>query len=177
MRPNKKIGFNVYSNFDREMIAETMEELKGNPNKFYSQHSAWNFCGYIWFDGKLWQEDVWVYSRKVGSYSNENLKILIDSVNNEYGIKKWSESNVDRLDTIEGSNERGFKVKPQIQTDLCTDLIVTWRPEENMPLLIENVKSWEKEPTLIYMSERECLLLIEFIQKQLLETENTEVTK
>ena len=48
----------VYSNFDHKLEDDVVEKLKGTENSF-AQHSAWGFCGYVYFQGDKWHEDVW----------------------------------------------------------------------------------------------------------------------
>ena len=60
--------------------------IKENPTKFFS-HSAWNFCGYIWFENNKFYEEVWRYRSHIHTLESENLEDLIDEVNMEYGYK------------------------------------------------------------------------------------------
>ena len=86
-KPPTEIAHAVYSNFDHELDAEVVKDLMSSPDECYAQHAAWNFCGYVWFDGKTWHEDVWVHGNLVQTLSNTDLPALIASVNNEYGDK------------------------------------------------------------------------------------------
>jgi len=75
----------VYSNFDHDLDNEVVEILKANPNELCAQHAAWNFCGFIWFDGEMWWEEVRVYGSRAGTHSSNDLPMLIEHINNEYG--------------------------------------------------------------------------------------------
>ena len=74
----------VYSNFDHELDKEIMAQLMANP-KCFARHAAWNFNSLVWFDGKLWHEEVWRYNCPMREYTGEDLKELIDEINDEYG--------------------------------------------------------------------------------------------
>ena len=75
----------AYSNIDHCLEAQVVDALKKDPNKIYAQHAAWNFCGYIWFDGKLWHDQVWVHGNPSHEFEHEDIMELISDVNYEYG--------------------------------------------------------------------------------------------
>lgn len=75
----------IYSNFDHCIDSEVEEELKINPNKLYAQHATWNFCGYIYFTGSFWVEEIWRYNVCIATYQDKDLAILICTVNAEHG--------------------------------------------------------------------------------------------
>jgi len=86
-KPTRQTDNSVYSNFDHELDKDVVDELKAAPGEVYAQHAAWQFCGYVWFDGKDWHEDVWVHGSLAETRSEEKLEDLIDSVNRSYGHK------------------------------------------------------------------------------------------
>ena len=74
----------IYSNFDHELNDGVKKELE-KCSTIYSQHAAWDFCGYVWLKNKLWREEVWIYGAPVETMSNESLEYLISNVNDKYG--------------------------------------------------------------------------------------------
>lgn len=75
----------VYSNLDHEIDKEVSDMLAKRPNELYSQHSAWSFCGYVWFDGEVWREEIWQWKSLVEVLSADSLEDLIEKANNSYG--------------------------------------------------------------------------------------------
>jgi len=75
----------VYSNVNHELDEAVKSQLQVNPNILYAQHSAWNFCGYIWYDGNKWKEEVWQYKSPVALEKHYTIEELIDEVNDIYG--------------------------------------------------------------------------------------------
>ena len=53
-------------------------------------------------------------------------------------------------------------MKPNVETDLCTDLTVTWRPESELELQIRGAQG-----DLVLMSKMEAERLVFFIQDRL----------
>jgi hypothetical protein len=84
-RPTQETSHSVCSNIDHVIDTDVMMELLAFPNVRYAQHAAWNFCGYVWHDGELWHEQVWISGLLAESRSDKNLSDLIDAVNNDYG--------------------------------------------------------------------------------------------
>lgn len=84
-RPKEETEDPVYSNIDHELDEEVVKDLKEFPNKRYAQHAAYNFCGYIWFNGEVFIEEIWVYHKKVEVLENKYILELIREANNEYG--------------------------------------------------------------------------------------------
>lgn len=75
---------NIYSNFDHRFDTEIINKLKGSPG-ISAFHAAMEFIGYIWWTGEMWREQVWRYQIPVAEYEAENLRDLIDYVNENYG--------------------------------------------------------------------------------------------
>jgi hypothetical protein len=61
------------------------EKLKSGP--YYAQHSAWDFCGYIWWDRIMlcFMEEIWQYGNHVDTKSADTLQDMMHLVNSEYG--------------------------------------------------------------------------------------------
>lgn len=85
VRPPEQTEEPVYSNIDHILDEEVVKELKDFPNRRYAQHAAYCFCGYIWFDGRIFFEEIWVYRNKVELLENKDIKELIKEANDEYG--------------------------------------------------------------------------------------------
>ena len=86
MRPKKRLEFDqvLYSGLFGNLDEGVKKFLMENKD-CYSQHSNWDFCGWVWFDGKLWNEEVHVFGDIVDTKQNENLEDMIDEVILEYG--------------------------------------------------------------------------------------------
>ena len=84
-RPSEQTEEPLYSNIDHELDVEVLKELKDFPNRRYAQHAARDFCGYIWFDGITFREEIWVYRNKVDLLENTDIGSLIEEANNDYG--------------------------------------------------------------------------------------------
>ncbi len=73
------------SNCDFEIEPGVEEVLKAAPNQLYAQHAAWNFCGYFWWSGDRWKEEVWRYNAVVKVVEAGSLVELRKTVNDEFG--------------------------------------------------------------------------------------------
>lgn len=73
----------VASNCDNSIAAKVKKELLESPNKKYAQHAAWDFCGYIWHNGKHWVEQIWVHKSVSAEFCAETIKIVTEKA--EYG--------------------------------------------------------------------------------------------
>lgn len=82
--PERETADAIYSNFDHVIDEQVRDELKGN-SALCAQHAAWDFCGYVWFDGELWHEEVWRWKSPVDHRTNADLDALISGVNGDYG--------------------------------------------------------------------------------------------
>ena len=82
---NREFEGIVYSNFDHSFECDE-EYVKSHSNLFF-QHSAWNFCGYIWYEDEKFHEEVWVHNIHRETIEDENLEDLIEHVNDEYGYE------------------------------------------------------------------------------------------
>jgi len=73
----------VYSNFDHSLNAEVVKELETGDK--FAQHSAWNFCGYVYKDQSGWHEEVWRHGSTVETLSGDSVENVIQQANSEYG--------------------------------------------------------------------------------------------
>jgi len=74
------------SNLGGQIEPGAEELLKEHPMEA-AQHSAWNFCGYVWWDPdwELFIEEVWVYKAPQERFAAETLSDLQEEVNYKYG--------------------------------------------------------------------------------------------
>lgn len=82
---NKEGG--IYSNFDHVLNEGVKEVLQNKPNECWSHHAAWDFCGYIWYDGKRWREEIWVYHSFQEVLEADTVEDLIEGANEKYGSR------------------------------------------------------------------------------------------
>lgn len=75
----------LYSNLDHVLERRIAKGLEFCPNLLRAEHVAWTFCGYVWFDGRYWHEQVWRSNAPVEEITNINLRDLIQEVNDKYG--------------------------------------------------------------------------------------------
>ena len=73
------------SNFDQTVDEGFEDALKKDANKVCGQHSAWNFCGTVFFDGKQFCEQVSVHHVLREIIKDKTLNGLMEKVNNKYG--------------------------------------------------------------------------------------------
>ena len=71
------------TNFDLSIDDGLEEKLKSG--KFVATHSAWNFCGYVWFQAGKFHEQVWQWNSPREILSADNLQTLMNEVNEKYG--------------------------------------------------------------------------------------------
>jgi hypothetical protein len=71
------------TNFDHSIDEGLEEELR--TGKKYGTHTAWNFCGYVWFQDEKFHEEVWHYNEYQETYSADSLRELMEDVNMEWG--------------------------------------------------------------------------------------------
>ncbi len=73
------------SNFDGEIDEGLAEALTAKPALVMAQHSAWNFCGFVWFEDGKFIEQVWRYGSPVTELNADTLEELMEEVCSEYG--------------------------------------------------------------------------------------------
>jgi len=83
-RPQNETDDSVYSNFDHALDATVVEQLRADQT-LYAQHAAYNFCGYVWFDGEQWHEDVMRYHEVVEHLVEPTVEDVIYLANEKYG--------------------------------------------------------------------------------------------
>lgn len=73
------------SNFDNAIDPECEANLR--TGKFYCQHAAWDFCGYVRWDEaeQTFVEEVWRYNAPVAVLKDPDLRDLMDKVNDRFG--------------------------------------------------------------------------------------------
>ena len=71
------------SNFDGAIDNGFEDILKSG--KYVGHHAALDFSGSVWFENKVFSEEVWQFGTHVGTVSANTLKELMEEVNEEYG--------------------------------------------------------------------------------------------
>ena len=76
----------IYSNFDHEFEDGAENWCKANPGQML-QHSAWDFCGKIYWDKdtKEFVEEIWIVRSHENTLRHKDIKQLILAVNDQYG--------------------------------------------------------------------------------------------
>ncbi len=74
----------VYSNCDHELDKEIVKELKENPGE-QEQHAAWDFCGYISWNGKQWENEIWRHNYIIEVIKGDEIMNVINDANDKYG--------------------------------------------------------------------------------------------
>ena len=74
----------IYSNFDHSLNEEVEAVLKAN-ERLFAQHSAWNFCGYVYYANGTWYDEVWRYNIPYETISGDTAFEVIQSTNAEFG--------------------------------------------------------------------------------------------
>ena len=73
-----------YTNFDHDKHALENELVEANGDA-YAQHSAYDFCGYIYYKNGVFYEEIWQYNSKVNLMRNNNMEALIFEACDNYG--------------------------------------------------------------------------------------------
>jgi hypothetical protein len=71
------------SNFDHTIDAGFAEALQGG--RVFGRHSAWDFNGLVWWDGKRFVEQVSVHRSPIKTFSASTLRDLMEMANDEFG--------------------------------------------------------------------------------------------
>ena len=71
------------SNCDHTIDRGLAKRLRGG--RVFAQHSAWNFCGYVWFENGQYHEEVMVHHQYQETIHAKSLKELMQKVNDIYG--------------------------------------------------------------------------------------------
>jgi hypothetical protein len=74
----------LYTNFTHDLDVAVMFRLR---QPLIAQHSAWDYCGYVWRDRKrrCWVESVYAFHRPVATYACARLRPLITHVLDTHG--------------------------------------------------------------------------------------------
>ncbi len=73
------------SNCDHSIDDGFEAALRAAPLKVYGRHAGWNFNGLVWFDGKDFVEEVWVYHVPRTVITAPTLEQLMQDVNDQFG--------------------------------------------------------------------------------------------
>ena len=73
----------LMSNCDHTIEQSVADEIKGK--ELYSQYAGWNFCGYVWWEGEMWNCEVWHYGSWQETFNAETLEEIMSMVSDEYG--------------------------------------------------------------------------------------------
>lgn len=73
----------VMSNLGCRINGDVEVVLRSGP--YYAQHSAWEFCGYVWFADDIFHEQVKRYRVHVDTLSASTLPELMQLVNDKWG--------------------------------------------------------------------------------------------
>jgi hypothetical protein len=81
----KEASSEIYSNYDHVLNLQVVEEII--QKKLYAFHTAWNFCGTIYFDkiNKEFIEEIKIYGSLDNIIKHKDIKVLIENVNSIYG--------------------------------------------------------------------------------------------
>lgn len=79
------VGNPIMSNFDGAIEQEIADVIIGKP--LYSNYTAWNFCGYVWWQDNKWHCEVWHFGAYVDTFSSETLSELMSDISDEYGYQ------------------------------------------------------------------------------------------
>lgn len=73
----------VMSNYDHTIDNEVAEHIKGK--ELSAEYAGWNFCGYVWWEGDMWNCEVWHYGSWQKTFNAETLEEIMSNVSDEYG--------------------------------------------------------------------------------------------
>lgn len=74
----------VYTNADHTVDEDVIGQLQGDEG-LVAQHSAWDFCGYVYKRGDIWVEEVWQHKALVEVLEGSSPMDVIDQANTRYG--------------------------------------------------------------------------------------------
>jgi hypothetical protein len=73
------------TNFDGSIEPGLAERLM--KEKVLATHTAWDHHGLVWWDGKQFCEEVWVYKAPQEVIKADSLDLLMQQVNEKYGSR------------------------------------------------------------------------------------------
>lgn len=83
-RPRRETAEGIYSNCDGVLNTAVVAELESN-DMLCAFHAGWNFCGYVWFAGGRWHEQVWQYGEPVAQLEGDGPLDVIGQANDRFG--------------------------------------------------------------------------------------------
>ncbi len=84
VRPPKEKSGGCYSNCDHQYEEGAEDKLRAGE---VLQHSAWDFCGTVWFADNQFHEEVWQYHSIIKVVSDDTLQEVIAATNEEFGYE------------------------------------------------------------------------------------------
>lgn len=87
IRPDKDTSQALWSNLDGILDLQVEERLK--QGDCYSQHAAWNYCGWVWFDPdtETWYEEVWRCGSRIATITGDSATNVIAKALASYGMQ------------------------------------------------------------------------------------------
>jgi len=79
----KQYPEDLLTNFDHSIMPDAENILKSN--KVYSQYSAWDFCGYVWFENGKFYCEIWRYNSHINTIKANSLEEIMDEASTKYG--------------------------------------------------------------------------------------------
>lgn len=73
------------SNFDRSIPDGLEDELREHAGERFAFHTARDFCGYVYFDGARFVEEVFRRGAMLAELYGTSLEEVIELANEEYG--------------------------------------------------------------------------------------------
>ena len=84
--PSNYVEFNgesIMSNFDHQIINETLDAIK--ENFLFSRYPGLNFNGLVWWQDDLWHCEVWQNQSYKQTFSSTELETIAEEVSSEFG--------------------------------------------------------------------------------------------
>lgn len=82
---NMKFVDEGMSNFEHTIDDNLAQILRDGEDKLFAQHSAWDFCGYVWYSNGIYHEQIWRYKSPIDEIEAETLEDLMEEANSRYG--------------------------------------------------------------------------------------------
>ena len=78
-------GEELMSNYDNEIVSETLEAIKGQ--ELFSRYSGWDFNGKVWWQNDRWHCEVWCYGSWKETFTCHTLENIMMEVSDVYGYE------------------------------------------------------------------------------------------
>ena len=75
----------IASNFDHTVINEVVEQAKHE--KVIADYPAYNFLGYVWWDGKQFNCEIWQYKEPVEIIKAPTIEEIMGTASDKYGVQ------------------------------------------------------------------------------------------